>query len=75
MLNKTKAAVGSALATVSMLPALAMASGPTTDFSALTDAVDFTDATTAVLAVAAVLALLYVAIKGIKIVIRMVKGG
>lgn len=44
------------------------------DISSLTGAVDFSTVTTGVLAVGALAVGLYLAIKGAKIVIRMVKG-
>ena len=45
------------------------------DLTPLTAAVDFSSVTTAVLAIAALLMAVYVAIKGVKIVINMVRGG
>lgn len=50
----------------------AFAAGP--DISSLTSSVDFGTVTTGVLAVGALAVGLYLAIKGAKIVIRMVKG-
>lgn len=43
------------------------------DFTSLTGQVDFTTTITAVMAVAGALVLLYVAIKGAKIVLRMIR--
>lgn len=51
----------------------AMAAGP--DMSGLTTAVDFGTVTTAILAIAGLLAIVYVAIKGAKIGLGMLKGG
>ncbi|WP_186083332.1 hypothetical protein [Burkholderia gladioli] len=59
--------VGVALATVE-----AHAAG--TDFSTLTSGIDFSTVTTGILAVAATLITVYVAIKGAKILISMVRG-
>lgn len=51
----------------------AVAAGP--DMSGLTGAVDFGTVTTAILAIAGLLAVVYVAIKGAKIGLGMLKGG
>ena len=51
----------------------AFAAGP--DMSALTAAVDFGTVTTAILAIAAILAVVYVAVKGARIGLSMIKGG
>ena len=51
----------------------AIAAGP--DMTALTAAVDFGTVTTAVLAIAALLAVVYVAIKGARIGLSMIRGG
>jgi len=59
--------VGAAAATVE-----AHAAG--TDFSTLTSGIDFSTVTTGILAVAATLITVYVAIKGAKILIGMVRG-
>ncbi len=56
-----------------LLPAFAFATP--VDLSPLTAAVDFSSVTTAVLAIAALLMAVYVAIKGTKIVLHMVRGG
>jgi hypothetical protein len=45
-----------------------------TDFSTLTSGIDFSTVTTGVLAVAATLITVYVAIKGAKILMSMVRG-
>lgn len=52
---------------------VASAAGP--DLTAMTSAIDFGTVTTAVLSIAGLLAVVYVAIKGAKIVLSMVKGG
>lgn len=52
----------------------ALAAAEPTDLSSLTDAVNMGSVTTAVLAIAGALIVVYVAIKGAKIVIGMVKG-
>jgi len=51
----------------------AAAAGP--DFSTLTSGIDFSTVTTGILAVAATLITVYVAIKGAKILMSMVRGG
>ncbi|MCL2658826.1 MAG: major capsid protein [Betaproteobacteria bacterium] len=62
-----------ALAAVAASPVLAFAaSGP--DLTQLTDAIDFTTVSTAVLAIAGLLATVYVAIRGAKTVIGMIRG-
>lgn len=53
--------------------ALAAGSGP--DLTPLTGAVDFGTTITAVLAISGLLAAVYIAIKGAKTVLRMIKGG
>lgn len=55
------------------LPQLSFASG--VDLSSLTAAVDFSTVSTAILAIGALLAAVYVGIKGVKIVIQMLRGG
>lgn len=50
----------------------AMAAGP--DMTGLTGAVDFGTVTTAVLSIAGLLAVVYVAVKGAKIGLNMLKG-
>lgn len=51
---------------------LSYAAGP--DFTSLTSSVDFASTTTAVLAVAGLSAAVFMAIKGAKIVLGMIKG-
>jgi hypothetical protein len=51
----------------------AIAAGP--DMSGLTAAVDFGTVTTAILAIAGLLAVVYVAVKGARIGLSMLKGG
>jgi hypothetical protein len=81
MLKRIKAgavrAVGVVVA-VTSVPILAHAQtsgtgGP--DYSALTSGVDFSSTITAVLSVAALLVGLFLAVRGAKIVIGMVRGG
>jgi hypothetical protein len=83
-INKAKEATknvlvrGAAVATVAASPMLARAqstgtsSGP--DFSSLTSSIDLATVITAVMAVAAAMVGVYIAIKGAKIVLRMVRG-
>lgn len=52
----------------------AFAAGATQDYSALTGSIDFSSVTTAVLAAGGLLMGVYVAIKGVKTIIHMVKG-
>jgi hypothetical protein len=59
-------------ATALVVPFSAHAEAP--DFSQLTSGVDFSSVTTAVMAVGVVLMGVYVAIKGAKIVLGMVRG-
>jgi hypothetical protein len=69
-----KRAVGASLvAAASFAPLLSRAQASGVDYTSLTSTVDFTSTITAVLAVAAALVLLYVAIKGAKIVLRMIR--
>ncbi|HTH58991.1 MAG TPA: hypothetical protein VL689_02410 [Paraburkholderia sp.] len=67
-----KIAVRSALLGVGAAATQARAAG--TDFSTLTSGIDFSTVTTGILAVAATLITVYVAIKGSKILIGMVRG-
>ncbi|MDR6740994.1 hypothetical protein J2X56_003018 [Herbaspirillum sp. 1173] len=53
--------------------AMAASGGP--DMSGLTSAVDFGTVTTAVLSIAGMLAVVYIAVKGAKIALAMLKGG
>jgi hypothetical protein len=55
-----------------LTPMLSFAAGP--DLTALTTAVDFGTVTTAILAVGALIVVPYLAFKGVKIVVRAVKG-
>ncbi|QBC42106.1 major capsid protein [Iodobacter fluviatilis] len=57
-----------------MAPA-ANAAGTAPDLSSLTSAVDFSTTITALLAISGLLAGVYIAIKGAKTVLRMIKGG
>lgn len=66
--NMKKYGIGATLAAASPL---AMAQ---TDYSTLTDAVDWTDVGTALLAVGAAIIGIFVVFKGIKLVTRAVKG-
>lgn len=68
-LNK-KIALGAVVATAAVA-ANAQAAGP--DFTTLTTAIDMSSVSTAVLAVAATMVAVYIAIKGAKIVLRMVR--
>ena len=74
---KMLAARGSALTAVGVAALahaeVAAADGP--DFSTLTSGIDFSTVTTGILAVAATLITVYVAIKGAKILMSMVRGG
>lgn len=64
--------LGAAAALVAAAP-FVQAAGP--DYTALTTGVDFTSTIAAVLAVAALLVGLWLAVRGAKIVIGMVRGG
>lgn len=66
--------VGSLVASASMVPMFARAQASGVDFTSLTSSVDFGSAVLAVMAVAAALVLLYVAMKGAKIVLNMIRG-
>ncbi|MBK1889965.1 hypothetical protein Undi14_07935 [Undibacterium sp. 14-3-2] len=52
----------------------AMAAGTGPDFSTLTSAVDFSTVITAIMAISATLMGVYIAIKGAKTVVGMIKG-
>ncbi|WP_147694517.1 hypothetical protein [Vogesella mureinivorans] len=54
-------------------PSLALAAGP--DLTSLTDSVKFDTVITAVLAIAGSIATVYLAIRGAKIVLGMIRGG
>lgn len=60
------------LMAVSTVAASAQAAGP--DMSGLTGAVDFGTVTTAILAIAGMLAVVYVAVKGARIGLSMLRG-
>ncbi|MCY1287096.1 hypothetical protein D9M68_947860 [compost metagenome] len=62
-----KVAVGS----VALVPMVSMAAGP--DFTSVTAAVDWSTVVTGVLAVAALVAAVYVAIRGAKMLIGMIR--
>lgn len=62
------------LVLVGAITASAVASAAPTDYTSLTGAVDFAGVVTAVLAIAATLAGLFVAIRGAKTVLGMIKG-
>lgn len=63
---------GLALVGALAMSAQAFAAGP--DMSGLTSAVDFSSVNTAVIAIAGLLAAVYVAIKGARIVLSMIRG-
>lgn len=65
--------IGVAVASVASAP-LAMAQTTPPDFSELTSSIDFSTVITGVMSVAAVMVGVYVAIKGAKIVLQMVRG-
>ncbi|KGC31977.1 hypothetical protein WI73_24565 [Burkholderia ubonensis] len=66
--------VRSILGGVATLPVLAHAEGGGVDYGPMLAKIDFATTTAAVLSIAALLAGLYMAIKGAKIVIGMVRG-
>lgn len=61
-----------ALVIVAAAPVLAFAAAP--DLTPLTDAIDFSTVVTAVLAIGGLLATVYVAIRGAKTVLSMIRG-
>lgn len=63
-----------ALAAVVALPALSFAAGTAPDLTPLTNAIDFSTVITAVLAIGGLLAGVYVAIRGAKTVLSMIRG-
>lgn len=71
MLKSKLSRVGAVVGGV-VLASPAFADGP--DFTTLTGAIDMSTVTTAVMAVGAVMVGVYVAIKGAKIVLQMVRG-
>ena len=79
-INKAKEATknvvvrGAAVGTVAASPVLAHAQASGVDFTSLTSSIDLATVITAVMAVSAAMVGVYVAIKGAKIVLRMVRG-
>jgi hypothetical protein len=76
MLKSLKLGLFAALAfCVGLVPGFAFATGTGTavDLSGLTGAVNYSSVTTAILAIAALVAAVYVAISGVKIVLRMIR--
>ncbi|MGQ7936992.1 hypothetical protein [Paraburkholderia sp. D1E] len=69
-----RAAVVAVVAGVSVAPVVSHAQASGVDYTTLTSQVDFSTTVTAVMAVAGTLVVLYVAIKGAKIVLRMIRG-
>jgi len=76
MLNalKSKLVRGTAAVSGVLLAPVAFAQATPPDFSTLTSAIDFSTVITGVMAVAGVMVGVYVAIKGAKIVLQMVRG-
>ena len=76
MLNilKSKLARGTAAVSGVLLAPAVFAETTAPDFSALTASIDFSSVITVVMSVAAVMVGVYVAIKGSKIVLQMVRG-
>lgn len=76
MLKRLKSAGIRAVVAVGGIAAAPFALAQTTppDFSTLTSSIDFSTVITGVMAVAAVMVGVYVAIKGAKIVLQMVRG-
>ncbi|ASU40249.1 hypothetical protein hmeg3_19440 [Herbaspirillum sp. meg3] len=73
-MNKfVKRSVAAVVTTVAAGSAMAAGGGP--DMTGLTSAVDFGTVTTAVLSIAGMLAVVYIAVKGAKIALAMLKGG
>jgi hypothetical protein len=72
MITRGLAVVGAAVSSFAVTQEAA-AAGP--DMSGLTAAVDFGTVTTAILAIAGLLAVVYVAVKGARIGLSMLKGG
>lgn len=71
--SKTLSVFMVAIASVFVSFTAAAATGP--DLTPLTDAISFSTVITAVLAIAGLLAAVYVAIKGAKTVLTMIRGG
>lgn len=72
IITRGLAVVGAASASSLAFAQTAAAAGP--DMTGLTSAVDFGTVTTAILAIAGMLAVVYVAIKGARIGLSMLKG-
>jgi len=70
----SRALVTAGVAAAAAAPMVSRAQASGVDYTSLTSSVDFSSTVTAVLAVAAALVVLYVAIKGSKIVLRMIRG-
>ncbi|RDU96677.1 major capsid protein [Trinickia dinghuensis] len=68
-----RVAAAPVVAAVSATPLVSHAQASGVDYTSLTSSVSFSTTITAVMAVAASLVLLYVAIKGAKIVLRMIR--
>ncbi len=60
---------------LSLVAGVAAAATPATGISQLTNAVSFTDVVTGIMAIGVALMGLYVTIRGVKIVLSMVRGG
>lgn len=73
IITRGLAVVGAAVSSLAFAQEAAAAGGP--DMSGLTAAVDFGTVTTAILAIAGLLAVVYVAVKGARIGLSMLKGG
>lgn len=73
MSKKIKQAMAAAGLLVAAGASMAATAPP--DMTGLTSAVDFSTVTTAVLAIAGLLAVVYVAVKGARIGLSMLKGG
>ena len=73
IINRGLVVVAAAAASSLAFAQEAAAGGP--DMSGLTAAVDFGTVTTAILAIAGLLAVVYVAVKGARIGLSMLKGG
>ncbi|MGG7605405.1 hypothetical protein [Massilia sp. BKSP1R2A-1] len=73
IITRGLAVVGAAAVSSVAFAQEAAAAGP--DMSGLTAAVDFGTVTTAILAIAGLLAVVYVAVKGARIGLSMLKGG
>lgn len=78
MVKCKSAVVGTAVLAGTVFGAVAQAAGTTTatapDFTPLTSMVDFSTVVTAVLAIATLLAGVYVAIRGAKTILSMIRG-